>query len=80
MYIIGSARKFFRRKPIKHPNQVKPSFLGFAVVLAYFLTRASSRRKSANPSSMPSAFLLVSGDKHKKQRTIFFTTSKTEYH
>ena len=80
MYIIGSERGFFRRKPIKHPNQVKPSFLGFAVVLAYFLTRASSRRKSANPSSMPSAFLLVSGDKHKKQRTIFFTTSKTEYH
>ena len=59
---------FFRRKPIKHPHQVKPSFLGSIDVLSYFLMRTSSQRKSANPSLMPSAILLVSGDKHKKQR------------
>ena len=58
----------FRQKHLKPPNQVKPSFLGFVVVLPYFLTRTSSRRKCSNTTSMPSAFLLVSGDKHKKTK------------
>ena len=66
----------FRQKHLKPPNQVKPSFLGSADVLSYFLTRTSSRRKSANPSTMPMAFLLGSGDKHKKQRTIILRQLK----
>ena len=55
------SRGVFRQKPTKPPSDKYPSFLGVTGVLSYFLTRTSSRRKSANTPVMPTAFLLVRG-------------------
>ena len=75
--ILFEVRQNFLDKYNKTPEpSTPPSFLGVAAVLSYFFTRTSSRQKYADTTPMPSAFLLVSGDKHKKQRTIILQPLK----